>query len=49
MGKSKVMRCSGYVNAGRINERLDGEPVKEVCCFRLATTSLAKQGINLRK
>ena len=33
VGKSIVMRCSQYVNRGRIYVRLNGEPLEEVDCF----------------
>ena len=31
---SKVMRCSRYVNRGRMHERLNGEQLEEVDCFK---------------
>ena len=34
IGKSKVMRCSRYGNGGRMNVRLNAEPLKEVNCFK---------------
>ena len=34
IGKSKVMRCSRYGNGGRMHERLNGEPLEEVNCFK---------------
>ena len=34
MGKSKVMRCSTYVNVRRWLVRLNGEPFEEVDCFK---------------
>ena len=33
LGKSKVMRCSRYVNVGRMDVRLNGELLEEVYCF----------------
>ena len=35
VGKSKVMRCSRYVNVGRMHVRLNGEPLKK--CNVLST------------
>ena len=32
--KSKVMRCSRNVHLGRMNVRLDGEPLEEVDYFK---------------
>ena len=34
VGKSKVIRCSRYVNVGRMQARLNGEPLEEVDCFK---------------
>ena len=34
VGKSKVMRCSRYGNGDRMHERLNGEPLEEVDCFK---------------
>ena len=34
VGKSKVMRCSRYGNGDRIHAILNGEPLKEVDCFK---------------
>ena len=39
LGKSKVMRCSWYVNV--INGRLNGEPFEEVDCFMYLGSQLA--------
>ena len=34
VGKSKVMRCSRYVNVGRMNVRLNCEALEKVDCFK---------------
>ena len=34
VGKNKVMRCSKYVNVGRMHARLNGEPFEKVDCFK---------------
>ena len=34
VGKSKVMRCSRYGNGDRMHAILNGEPLKEVDCFK---------------
>ena len=34
VGKSKVLRCSRYVNGGRIHVRLNGGQLEEVDCFK---------------
>ena len=34
VGKSKVMRCSGYDNGGRMHVILNGEPLEEVEGFK---------------
>ena len=33
-GKSKVIRCSGYGNGGRMHVILNDEPLEEVDCFK---------------
>ena len=33
VGKSKVMRCSRYVNMGRMQVGPNGEPLEEVDCL----------------
>ena len=40
-GKSKVMRCSGYSNGERMNVLLNGEPLKEVDCFKYLGSQVA--------
>ena len=35
VGKSKVMRCSRYVNGDRMHVVLNGEPLEEVDCSLL--------------
>ena len=34
LGKSKVIRCSRYVNGGRMYVRLNGDPLEEVDYFK---------------
>ena len=34
VGKSKVMRCSGYGNGDRMHVILNGAPLEEVDCFK---------------
>ena len=34
VGKSTVMKCSRYVNVGRMDQRLSGESLEEVDCFK---------------
>ena len=43
-GKSKVMRCSRYVNVGRIDLRLNGEPLWEVDCINNLLSQMAADG-----
>ena len=38
------MRCSRYVNVGRINARLNGEPLKQVGCFKYLGSQVAADG-----
>ena len=35
LGKSKVTRCSRYVNGGRMYVRLNGKPLEEVDCLSM--------------
>ena len=42
--KSKVMRCSRYVNACRMDVRLIGEPLEEVDCFKYLGSQVAADG-----
>ena len=42
-GKSKVMRCSLYVNVGRMHVRLNCEPLK-VDCFKYTGLQLSGSG-----
>ena len=35
VGKNKVMRCSRCVNVGRMDLRLNGEPLEELNCCQL--------------
>ena len=41
-GKSKVMRCSRNVNAGRISVFLNGELLEEVQCFKYLGSQVEK-------
>ena len=34
VGKSKVLKCSTYVNVGRMPARQNDEPLEEVDCFK---------------
>ena len=43
-GKSKVMRCSRYVNVGRMDERQNGEPLEEVDCFKNIGSQVSTDG-----
>ena len=44
VGKSQVMRCSRYVNGGRLHVRLNGEPLEEVDCFWYLGLQVAADG-----
>ena len=44
VGKSKVMRCSRYGNGVRMHVILNGEPLKEVDCFRYLGSQVAADG-----
>ena len=44
VGKSKVMRCSRYGNGGRLHARLNGQPLKEVNCFKYLESQVAVDG-----
>ena len=44
VGESKVMRCSGYVNVGRMHLRLNSEPLQEVTCFEYLRSQVASDG-----
>ena len=43
-GKSKVMRCSRYVNGGRLHGILNGEPLEKVDCFKYQGSQVAADG-----
>ena len=43
---SKVMRCSGYGNGGRMHVILNGEPLEDVDCFKYLNRGF---GINAKK
>ena len=42
--KSKVIRCSWYVNVDRMYVRLNGEPLGEVDCFKYMGSQVAADG-----
>ena len=44
VGKSKVMRCSRYGNAGRLHVRLNGEPLEEVNWYKYNGSQMAADG-----
>ena len=44
VGKSKVMRCSGYANGDRMHVILNGEPLEEVDCFKYQGPQVAADG-----
>ena len=44
VGKSKVMRCSRYVNGGRMCVRLNDEPLDAVYCFMYLGSQVAADG-----
>ena len=44
VGKSKVMRCSRYGNGDRMHVILNGEPLKEVDCFKYLGSQVAANG-----
>ena len=44
VGKSKVMRCSRYVNGGRMYARLNGDLLEEVDCFKYLGLQVATDG-----
>ena len=45
-GRSKVTRCSRYVNGGRIYARLNGESLEEVHCFKYLVSQVTADGGN---
>ena len=44
VGKSKVMRCSRYGNGNRMHVILNGEPLKQVACFKYLGSQVAADG-----
>ena len=44
MGKSKVMKCSKYVNRDRMHVIQNGEPLEEVDCFNYLGSQVAADG-----
>ena len=42
--KSKVMRCSGFGNGGRMHVTLIGEPFEEVNCFKYQGSQVSADG-----
>ena len=43
VGKRKVMKCSRYSNGGRMTV-IQGEPLKEVDCFKYLRSQVAADG-----
>ena len=41
VGKTKVMRCSRYVNVVQMDVRLNGEPLGEVDCLKYLRSQVA--------
>ena len=44
VGKSRVMRCSRYINWGRMHVSLNGEPLQEVDCFKYLGSQVSADG-----
>ena len=44
IGKRKVMRCSRYVNGGRMYVTLNGDQLEEVKCFKYLNSQVATDG-----
>ena len=44
VGKSKVMKCSRYLNEGRMHVILNGEPLEEMDCFKYLGSQVAADG-----
>ena len=44
VGKSKIMRCSRFGNGGRMYVILNGEPSKELDCFKCLGPQVAADG-----
>ena len=44
VGKSKVMRCSRYINGDLLHARLNGKPLEEVDCFKCLGSQVATDG-----
>ena len=44
VGKSKVMRCSPFLNGGRMDVILNGEPLEEVDYFKYLGSQVAADG-----
>ena len=44
VSKSKVMRCSRYVNGSLMYARLNGDPFEEVDCFKFLGSQVAADG-----
>ena len=44
VGKSKVMRCSGFVNVCRMDVRLNGDQLEIVNCFKYHGLQVAADG-----
>ena len=41
VGKSKVMRCSRYLNVGPAHVRQNGEPLEDADCFKYLVSLVA--------
>ena len=44
IGKSKFVRCSRYINLGRMHVTLNGEMLEEVNCFKYLGSKVAADG-----
>ena len=44
VGKSKIMRCSRFVNGGRMYARSNGDQLEEVDCFKYLGSQVAPDG-----
>ena len=44
VGKSKVMRCSRYVNVGKMYARLNDKPLYKMGCFKYQEPQVTADG-----
>ena len=44
VGKSKVMRCTGYGNGGRMHELLNSVPLEDTDCFQYLGSQVSADG-----